>query len=532
MKSTSMRWLAVGLIAIAGLCVAIPAMSAPVERLVFVSAGFDESNQFWTVGRPSHIQFDPYLETLLDLDPKTGEPIPRLAERWEANAELTEWTFYLRKGVQFHNGFGEMTAQDIVHSHALISGEDATATFTGFWRTVAEIKVVNDHQVVFVMKNPSSTIPYAASRSGDLRIVSKAQWDKEGREGFDKQPAGTGSYQYVSRKLGQSLSYKRAETHWSGQLPAFPELEIRLAREDATRLALILNGEAHVVDLPRELQEEALKKGMKIISSQLATDWLSVYFGGMFLMPNDDKFESKWAWTDKRVRQALNMAINRQELLDTIFKGKGGPMYVSGYQPYLEGWNPNWEKTFDQNYGYNPEKAKALLKEAGYAPNTLEMKILSYVSPGEAELPQVAEALSIYFGDIGIQAKIEDLDSATVSKMWRKKATSGYVWPNIIGFRPVEEWLRIANYSKGPIHHYENPFLDEKYLALRGTVDSKTRNQLAQTIGDYLYNEFADIPLAFLYNEMVANPKVVSEWTYPGTGAGRTTHFHTLKAAQ
>ena len=64
------------------------------------------------------------------------------------------------------------------------------------------MKVVNDYQVVFRMKGPATTLPYALSRSGDLRMVSKAQWDKEGLEGFEKRPAGTGSYQFVSRQLG------------------------------------------------------------------------------------------------------------------------------------------------------------------------------------------------------------------------------------------------------------------------------------------------------------------------------------------
>src|SRR5262249_381992 len=82
-----------------------PAAGAQVRRLVFVSAGFNESNRFWTVDRPSHLQFDPFLETLLDLDPKTGAFIPRLAEKWEASPDLKEWTFYLRKGVPFHFGF-------------------------------------------------------------------------------------------------------------------------------------------------------------------------------------------------------------------------------------------------------------------------------------------------------------------------------------------------------------------------------------------------------------------------------------------
>src|SRR5215813_14607006 len=83
---------------------------AQVRRLVFASAGLNESNRFWTIPRPSHLQYDPFLETLLDIDPETGAYIPRLAEKWEATPDMKEWTFYLRKGVQFHFGYGEFTA--------------------------------------------------------------------------------------------------------------------------------------------------------------------------------------------------------------------------------------------------------------------------------------------------------------------------------------------------------------------------------------------------------------------------------------
>ncbi len=242
---------------------------AKVQRLIFVSAGFNESNRFWTITRPFQLQFDPFLETLLDLDPKTGEYIPRLAEKWQPSSDLKEWTFMLRKGVPFHFGYGEFTAKDVVHTHALMLRQEAVATFAGFWRGVEEVKVIDDYQVIFRMKNPSSTLPYAVSRSGDLRMVSKAQWDKEGLEGFDKRPAGTGSYRYVARQLGQSISYERVDNHWRGEQPAFKELEIRISREDSTRLAMLLRGEAHIVDLPRELQAEALNKGMKVLASQL-----------------------------------------------------------------------------------------------------------------------------------------------------------------------------------------------------------------------------------------------------------------------
>src|SRR5262249_56340844 len=91
---------------------------------------------------------------------------------------------------------------------------------------------------------------YAASRCGELRIVSKAQWDKEGLEGFEKRPAGTGSYRYVSRQVAQSIIFERVENHWRGERPDFPELEIRFVPEGTTRLATLLHGQAHLLHPP------------------------------------------------------------------------------------------------------------------------------------------------------------------------------------------------------------------------------------------------------------------------------------------
>jgi peptide/nickel transport system substrate-binding protein len=509
-----------------------PSSEPKVQRLIFVSAGFNESNRFWTIVRPFHLQFDPFLETLLDLDPTTGDYIPRLAEKWEASPDKKEWTFYLRKGVPFHFGYGEFTAKDVVHSHSLMLREEAIAAMAGFWRNAEEVKVIDDYTVVFRMKSPAATMPYAASRSGELRIVSKAQWDKEGIEGLDKRPAGTGSYRYVDRQLGQSISFARVDNHWRGEQPAFKELEIRLAREDSTRLALLLTGEAHVVDLPRELQGEALKRGMKILASSLPSEWLSVYFGGQYHLPGDPKFKADVPWNDRRVRQAMNMAVNRKELEDSLFKDKGSPMYVSGFAPYLEGWNPEWAKRFDTLYGYNPTKAKELLKEAGYPAGTLKVKILQYTSPGEAELPQVAEAVASYFNDVGILSTLEPIDEAQVGNMGRAKEMNCCIWPNIIGLRPTEEWARTAYYSKGNGHLFEDEFLEKKYLELTKLVDPQARERVAREIGDHLFEEFADIPLLSIHTEVAVNPKVVADWTFPGPGAGRSTHFHLLKAAK
>jgi peptide/nickel transport system substrate-binding protein len=505
---------------------------ATAQRVVFGSAGFTESNRFWTIARPEHLQYDPFLETLLDVDPKTGEFVPRLAEKWQASPDLKEWTFWLRKGVQFHNGLGEFTAKDVVHSHSFMLRQEATSGTAPLWRMAEEVRVVDDYQIVFRMKNPIAIMPYIASRAGELRIVSKAQWDKEGIEGLDRRPAGTGSYRYLERKPGLSIAYERVDNHWGGEKPDFKQLEIRLVPEETTRLAMLLGGEAHVVDLPRELQKEALNRGMKIFSSSQPVDWMTVYLGGQYYTPGDPKFQANVPWTNKKVRQALNMAVNRQELLETIFAGKATPVYVSGWLPISEGWNPEWVTRFDQLYGYNPARAKELLKEAGHPPGKLQVKILGFTNPGESEGPQVAEALGIYFKEVGIDATIEILDWANVRDMFRSKSIQCCVWPNIISWRPVEDWIRVSYYSKATNHHFEDEFIDKHYLTLTQTVNPEERQRLTRTIGDHLFEEFADIPLFWFYNEVAVNPKVVAEWTYPGLGAGRSTHFHLLKAAK
>ena len=504
---------------------------AKVQRLIFGSAGFTESNRFWTIARPEHLQYDPFLETLLEVDAKTGEFTPRLAEKWQASPDMKEWTFWLRKGVQFHYGFGEFTAKDVVHSHAFMLRPDATAGFAPIWRQVEEIKVIDDYQVVFRLKRPMATIPYLTSRASDLRMVSKAQWDKEGLEGFDKRPAGTGSYRYVDRKLGLSISYERVDKHWAGETPDFKELEIRLVPEATTRLAMLLGGEAQMVDLPRELQQEAIGRGMKLVSSSYPVDWITIYLGGQYYLPGDPKFKPEVPWTKKQVRQALNMAVNRKELLDTIFAGKATPTYVSGWLPISEGWNQEWVTRFDQLYGYNPAKARELLKEAGYPAGTLKMQVVAFTNPGESEGPQVAEALGIYFKEVGIDATIETLDWAKVRDMFRSKAIHCCIWPNIISWRPSEDWIR-GYTSQGFGHWFEDEFIEKHYQALVRSVDPAERQRLARAIGDHLYEEFADLPLFWFYNEVAVNPKVVAEWTYPGIGGGRSTHFHLLKAAK
>lgn len=507
------------------------AQGAKVKRLIFASAGFHESNRFWTIARPDHLQFEPFWETLVGMDPKTAEYIPALATKWESTPDYKEWTFHLRKGVQFHGGYGEFTSQDVVHAHSLLIRKDSTATLRPFWATVEEVRPVDKHTVTFRFKNSAmpSSMMFAASRSGDLRMTSKAQWDKEGIEGLDKQPAGTGPFQYAGRKSGLNILYKRSDKHWSGNLPEYEELEFRIAREEATRLALLLSGDVHIADLPRELHKDALAKGLKRFQSSLPVDWVSIYMGGQFYITGDKDFKAEVPWTKKKVREALNIAINRKELLNTVFAGRASMAYVSLFAPNSEGWNPKWESRFNELYAYNPEKAKQLIKEAGYQPGQIKFTFMAFTEPGESEGPAIADALAIYWKNVGINAQVEMHDWAKIRTMYRKKVSHCCMWPNIIGWRPSDQGVRNFYIPRGNNHHYEDDFILKTFSELEKSIDPKRRGQLLQTIGNHLQEEFADIPLFWFRNEVFANGKVIDSWVYPGPAAGRSSHFEQIK---
>jgi ABC-type transport system substrate-binding protein len=508
------------------------AEAAAVKKLIFASAGFHESNRFWTIARPDHLQFEPFWETLVGIDPKTGDYIPAVALKWEHSPDFKEWTFQLRKGVQFHNGYGELTSADVKHAHSLLVRPDSTATLRPMWATVEEVKTPDKHTVVFRFKNPimPPSMMFGVSRSGDLRLTSKAQWDKEGIEGIDKNPAGTGPFIYNGRKTGLNITYKRNDKHWSGNKVDYEELEFRIAREEATRLALLLSGDVHIADLPRELHKDALSKGLRRFQSSQAVDWISVYLGGLWFMNGDKDFDPKGPFVNKKVRQALNMAINRDELMKTVFAGRAEPAYISLYVPTSEGWNPQWESKFKEMYGYNPEKAKQLLKEAGYGPGKpLTFQIWTFTEPGESEGPAVADALSIYFKNVGVNAEVQMHDWAKIRTAYRKKQSKDFMWTNIIGWRPADQGIRNFYYSKGNNHHYEDDFIEKTYGEVMQSTDAKKRSELMRKIGDHIQAEFADIPLFWFRNEVFANPKVVSSWVYPGPAAGRSSHFELIK---
>ena len=508
------------------------AMAQDGRVVLALSTPNPESNRSWLLSGSSLVQNQPYLETLLGNDVETGEAVPELAESWTVSDDLRTWTFKLREGVDWHFGFGAFTAADVVHSVELVTQEDSRANVREILRD-AEMEVLGDHEIVFRFADPLLDGEQQFSRHrGDLLIYSKAQFDQEGLEGVDARPAGTGLYMYQDRTLGEGLVYAFNPDHWSGASADFAEMQFRWAPENATRLAMLLSGEADIADVSRDLHPQATDAGMEIISANLTNMQTLVFIGGVFEREVDGEQDPAWAQSEQ-IRQALNVAINREEVLEFVYGGRGNLVYNLGFHPEHEGWNADWEARFDELYGYDPEKARALIAESGIPASEITPTIYSFALNGNPEIPLIAESLQLYFQDVGIDARIEESDWTNVAPLMREQGSHDAMIPlRNTPIRTTQRWLETFYVTDGPLWAARFDEIDERYAALVAATDPEERDAIAREIGDFAFENFVAIPMIEVSSELMANPQTVAGWEFPGASLAVLTHHHLIEKAE
>lgn len=525
---------------------------AKTERLKVAIAplGWD-TNFTWLQSRSGQLDKRPALEYLVGIDARTGKYIPELAEKWEMSADGKHWTVTLRKGVKFHETWGEFTARDVRHAVFLLTQPESTQTDSGLWRNLmgiaktdgadetnkkiaAGVEIVNDYQVIFHLAIAMPEFAEAISANADLPMESKARWDAGGKELYGQKVVGTGPFEFVERKVGTHVLYKRVENHWR-KTPEFKELEFRWVPEGVTRLATLLADEVHISDVDRALQKDAMSKGMKVVPSTLPAIQHWWVFGGMYFS-EPDKLDPKSPFNKVEVRQAMNMAINRKALADGLLGGRVQPLRINGYHPELDEvlwpgiWNPEWDKLAEDRYGYNPTKAKELLQKAGYA-NGFEFPVYLFTLPGLPEQVDIGQALALDWEAIGLKPKLVEIDFPRVREKYRTKTIQGALFPARNALRALET-VRIMNTTKDSVVHvYLHPYIEERITTLHTVVDPKERARLLREIGDHKFNNFSEMPLFWLFAEAVVNPKYVAEYVFPGVITGFFSHLEYVKAA-
>ena len=476
-----------------------------------IGAVANETNRTWAGSRQAYVQFEPMLETLLAKHVENGLIVPRLALSWDTDATMQNWTFKLRKGVEFHDGWGEFTAKDVMHTLKILCREDSRLSTCGSVTTRAErgdaidyeevMTIVDDYTIRFNGTRTNSIMPFLmGAQSYEMGVWSSDFWESEGEAGLDdKGLVGTNTYEYLGREPGQSIILEKSDiAHWSGENPDFEEFEIAWIPEDATRYAAMLAGEIHVADLPIDLQQDSLTKGMKLIKSRFTSNDVSIFFGGSYYAntPEDkEAYDETQPWNDVRVRQAMNMAINREELGNFLYADFWEHMYIDGFHETLEGWDSTWPERYKTEYAYNPEKAKQMLKDAGY-PNGFTIQHQTRSIP---EWQDRAALLKDMWSKVGVTVEINVVDDTTFysyDKSWYKKKNLNTRQHGLELADPVSV-IRMATGHHFNFPEWSNKSFDKLSEKIVAEIDFSNRNKLVKEASLIMLDETIYIPLAF-----------------------------------
>lgn len=507
------------------------------ERLIeALSPTTGETHRFWTVHNWEML--NPALESLVGHDQETGEYAPnQLAESWSHNDTMTEWTFHLREGVQFHYGWGEVTSDDVVHSFHLQTGDDAAVPGVEQIRD-AEVTAVDRYTVRFAFDNPQLDFLFLHGGRTVMFIYSKAQYDKEGLAGYDRQLVGTGPYKFVERSPGRIL-YRSVEDHYSGVEPAFKELEIRFIDEASTRLAMLMTGEAHIAEIPRELHQEAVTAGLRLIRSTGSSMQTNIAMNGLYGSTVDGEIDPAYRpdlpWANVKIREAINIAINRQEMVDVLFYGLADLVTVYGMGKGHTGYDPKFEKMFEEQYAYNPERARELLKEVNY-PDAFPDPVIPLVIiklSGQPEVPLQMELVQQYLDNVGFQTRIIEYDSPRVAALGRAREAYFLHPMRNAPIRPTQVALQ-AFYTRpgGPYQGYESDKSIGYFKALQASVDPDERQKIATEAFTYLFEQYSSVPLFEVPTVVVVDPKVIGQWVFPGVTNNGISHWHLIEPAR
>jgi ABC-type transport system substrate-binding protein len=517
---------------------AAPAAAKPsVNRVVMAlpaPSGL-ESNEIRHLGQTIAWQLKPMYEYLVGMNAQSGQLEPQLATEWAIENGGRDIRFKLRRGVQFHKGNGEFNAKDVVFSWQDVAKEDSQHGESPYWRSIVrEIEVVNDYEVVFHLNRVDGNIFRAIGEPEyGMEIRSKAHADKMGAPTMETEPyAGTGPYQFKQRQQSQFILFEKVPfQHWRANAD-FPEFEFRLRQEASTRLAALQAGEVHLAVLPEDQLQDAVGKGMKVLKGQNAGLRTFLSFQCCFLNDNNDpskgyKFPNS-PLADVKVRQALNKAVNRDELNKAFFAGKAEIMILNHFHPSRQGWNPEWERRFPDEYGYDPAKARALLAEVG-RPVSTNVHIANL--PQFAGADDVSESIAGYLEKVGVTVERIQMDGAQRMQRQRERGFDNHL---LIGGTSSYIFIGSTAYttSRGPRGGaVEDPIVDGLLDKARATLDDKEQDAALREMGNAMFDRHMHLPLFWLPAEVVVNPKVVGDWVFPGSITGTWTHVFNIKAA-
>jgi len=427
-----------------------------------------------------------------------------LATRWENSADHKRWTFYLRKGVKFHTG-EEATSEDVKFSLQRAIGKRSTTGYAGPLRVlIADIETPAPDRVVIVTKDPTLIIPTYLSRSLSTEgmILPKKYLESVGDDAFAQKPVGSGPYRFVEQVTGSHIKLTAVDNHWRIGTPKYKTMIFKLVPEETTRLALLRRGDVDITEVSRErvkeLEKESFPVHFRREESILTLWWILGPDGWVAPMK------------DKRVREAMNLAIDRAEVAQSIFAGKADPAAI----PLGLSWSfkeIGLKVTPEMYYPYDPVRAKKLLAEAGVG-GGFPLEVFAYQLPGLPEGKAMAEAVSGYWEKIGIKVKLVPVDYPAFRKSWVDRKTPGSVgYFNIANRDWIGTYALLEKQAYTPAKANDtvnDPEVDGMIAQVMRQTDKEKINTLMRNIYARIRSEHSGMPLVYLHSAYAAGKKL------------------------
>ena len=401
---------------------------------------------------------------------------PGLATSWEAIDDTT-WEFTLREGVKFHNG-EDFTAEDVKFSidRIMEAGEDSgpRKQYAGWFESV---EVVDD----FTVRIHTQTIfPVVLGNiARQHTILPKDYVESVGDEEFAKNPVGTGPYRFVEWNVNESVVLEAFDGYWGGR-PEVDSLIFRVIPDESTRIAEMLTGGVDIlVQVPPARIGELEDAGVKISSTPSVTNF---YLGIA---------TSKSPFDDVNVRMALAHALDINTIIDTILEGTATQASTL-VQNTSFGWNPHITP-----YEYNPDLARQLLEDAGYADGfttSLDAGLIG-IWPASKE---VAEVIAAQLGEVGVNVELNVGDFGDYFTRYREDELTGlFLWGNAAATQDADThlYLNFRCPPDGRGIYYCSEETDAQILDARVELDTNTREQLYWQLQENLHELAVTVPL-------------------------------------
>lgn len=393
-------------------------------------------------------------DTLLGMD-EDMNVYPLLAESYE-NIDPLTWEFKLKEGVKFHDG-NEMTADDVVFS---IERHLESPDVSHILGLIDKVEKIDDYNVRIVTSEPFAAIERHLCHMS-AGILSKESVEKHGAE-FGQNPVGAGPYEFVEWQPGDSITLKRFEDY-HGEAAKTENVVFRAVKEGTGRTVGLETGEISIAYDIDPVDIEQIKENAEL--DYIYKPSLSVDFIGMNNM--------KEPFTDVRVRRAMNHAINVQEILDTVLEGDG-ELAVSPLQKSVFG-----ATTDVQTYEYDPEKAKALLAEAGY-PNGFKTTIST---DDGAVRTRISELVQGQLKEVGVEAEVDTMEWSKYLEMTGKGNSEMFIlgWSTNTGdadYGLSAPFMTKNQGDAGNRYFYSNKEVDKLLTDAAHEIDTDKRKAL------------------------------------------------------